>query len=233
MDKVTLGRTGLEVTRMGLGCGGPSRVGQSTGRSKAESVAVVREALDAGVNFIDTAEAYHTEEIVGEAIRGLDRSSLVLSTKKRSRWPITPQDVRDSLEASLRRLGTDYVDVYHLPGVVLADYCHLLSEVVPEMQRLRESDHLLAVSDENAKLHRRLLDISGHVTAARLIGALNSQMVRFQYRTILLPGRSERSFAEHAELIAAIASRDGERAEAAMRAHLSSVADALRRQAPE
>ena len=58
-------------------------------------------------------------------------------------------------------------------------------------------------------------------------------MVRFQYRTILLPGRSERSFAEHAEIIAAVATRDGERAETAMRTHLSSVADALRLQAPE
>ena len=114
-----------------------------------------------------------------------------------------------------------------------ADDVEDLKTILAEMQRLRESDDLLGVSDENAKLHRRLLDISGHETAARLIGTLNSQMVRFQYRTILLPGRSERSFAEHAEIIAAVAARDGDRAEAAMRAHLSSVADALRRHAPE
>jgi DNA-binding GntR family transcriptional regulator len=108
-----------------------------------------------------------------------------------------------------------------------------LKTILAEMQRLREADDLLAVSDENAKLHRRLLDISGHATAARLIGTLNSQMVRFQYRTILLPGRSERSFAEHAEIIAAVAAGDGDRAEAAMRTHLSSVANALRVHAPE
>jgi DNA-binding GntR family transcriptional regulator len=108
-----------------------------------------------------------------------------------------------------------------------------LKTILADMQRLREADDLLAVSDENAKLHRRLLDISGHETAARLIGTLNSQMVRFQYRTILLPGRSERSFAEHAEIIAAVAAGDGDRAEAAMRIHLSSVANALRRQAHE
>ena len=108
-----------------------------------------------------------------------------------------------------------------------------LKTILADMQRLREADDLLAVSDENAQLHRRLLKISGHETAARLIGALNSQMVRFQYRTILLPGRSERSFAEHAELVAAVAAGDGERAEAAMRTHLSSVANALRQQAHE
>jgi DNA-binding GntR family transcriptional regulator len=108
-----------------------------------------------------------------------------------------------------------------------------LKEVLAEMERLRAAHDLLAVSDLNAQLHRRLLEISGHETAARLIGALNSQMVRFQYRTILLPGRSARSFAEHAEIIAAVSSGDGERAEAAMRTHLSSVADALRREASE
>jgi DNA-binding GntR family transcriptional regulator len=107
-----------------------------------------------------------------------------------------------------------------------------LKGILAEMQRLREADDLLAVSDLNAQLHRRLLEISGHETAARLIDTLNSQMVRFQYRTILLPGRSERSFAEHAEIVAAVATHDGERAERAMRTHLSSVADALRRDAP-
>jgi DNA-binding GntR family transcriptional regulator len=108
-----------------------------------------------------------------------------------------------------------------------------LKGILADMQSLREADDLLAVSDLNGQLHRRLLEISDHETATRLIGALNSQMVRFQYRTILLPGRSERSFAEHAEIVAAVATHDGERAEAAMRTHLSSVADALRRQAPQ
>ena len=107
-----------------------------------------------------------------------------------------------------------------------------LKDILADMQRLREADDLLGVSDLNAQLHRRLLEISGHETAGRLIGALNSQMVRFQFRTILLPGRSERSFAEHAEIVAAVATHDGERAEAGMRAHLSSVADALRREVP-
>jgi DNA-binding GntR family transcriptional regulator len=107
-----------------------------------------------------------------------------------------------------------------------------LKGILADMQQLREAHGLVAVSDLNAQLHRRLLEISGHTTAARLIGTLNSQLVRFQYRTILLPGRSERSFSEHAEIIAAVATRDGDRAEAAMRTHLSSVADALRLEAP-
>jgi len=133
-----LGRTGLNVTVMGVGCGGPSRAGQSTGRSEAESVAVVRAALDAGINFVDTAEAYGTEGIVGQAIRGLDRSSLVISTKKSGGRSITPASLRASLEDSLQRLGTDYIDVYHLHGVTLGDYPYLAAEIVPEMRKLRD-----------------------------------------------------------------------------------------------
>jgi aryl-alcohol dehydrogenase-like predicted oxidoreductase len=138
MDQVILGRTGLEVSVMGLGGGGPSRAGQRTGKTEAESVALIRQALDAGVNFIDTAEAYGTEEIVGRAIKGLDRTSIVLSTKKSAGDHITPKDVEQSLAASLKRLGTDYVDIYHLHGVIRPDYDYLVSKIVPALRKFRE-----------------------------------------------------------------------------------------------
>jgi aryl-alcohol dehydrogenase-like predicted oxidoreductase len=166
MRTVTLGRTGLQVTEMGVGGGGPSRAGQSTGRTVAESVAVVRKALDAGVNVVDTSEAYDTEEIVGQAIRGLDRSKLVLSTKKRTGQHVRPQDVANSLEASLKRLRTDYVDIYHLHAVLLEDYEYLLAEIVPAMLRLREQGKFryLGISEKwgedppHAMLQRALQD---------------------------------------------------------------------------
>ena len=166
MKRVILGRTGLETTVMGVGCGGPSRAGKSTGRTEAESVAVVRQALKAGINLVDTSEAYGTEEIVGQAIRGLDRSTLVLSTKKGVREAVSPQDVVQSLEASLKRLGTDYVDLYHLHAVVLEDYERLLHEIVPTMQRLRDQGKIrhLAISERfgqdtrHAMLQRALQD---------------------------------------------------------------------------
>jgi DNA-binding GntR family transcriptional regulator len=104
-----------------------------------------------------------------------------------------------------------------------------LKAILAQMRRYQKAADLLGMSDENARFHGRLIEISGHLTAARLIGALNFQLVRFQYRTILLPGRSERSAAEHAAIVDAVAKRDGEGAEAAMRAHLSQVATALRR----
>jgi len=97
------------------------------------------------------------------------------------------------------------------------------------MRALLDTGDLLSASDQNAVLHGKLLEIAGHDTAERLISALKSQLVRFQYRTILLPGRSDRSFAEHLAVVDAIAAGDGAAAEQAMRTHLSHVADALRR----
>ena len=103
-----------------------------------------------------------------------------------------------------------------------------LLEILEDMRRRLNDGDLLGASDQNAVLHGRILDISGHSTAGRLIATLKSQMVRFQYRTILLPGRSERSFGEHRAIVEAIAAGDADAAESAMRNHLSHVAEALR-----
>ncbi len=103
-----------------------------------------------------------------------------------------------------------------------------LQRILAEMRRLLDRGDLLGASDENAVLHLRLLEVSKHDTASRLIFTLKSQLVRFQYRTILLPGRSEGSFAEHEAIVQAVANADPEAAEAAMRTHLLHVAEALR-----
>src|SRR5439155_7952758 len=120
MEYMMLGRTGLRVSIAGLGCGGFSRLWLGTGKSKAEAVTLVRQALDMGVNLLDTAAVYGTEAIVGEAIRSVPRQSVVVATKA---W-IPPGGGRRaaeravaSLDASLRRLGTDYVDIFQLHGV--------------------------------------------------------------------------------------------------------------------
>ncbi|MFC1534849.1 aldo/keto reductase [Thermodesulfobacteriota bacterium] len=138
MDYIKLGRTDLKVSVMGLGCGGPSRVGQRSGKTEAESVAIIREALNSGINFIDTSEAYGTEEIVGHAIKDVDRSSVVISTKKKVSEGIQPKDVEKGLEDSLKRLGTDYVDIYNFHAVVLKDYGYLYEEIIPTLEKMRE-----------------------------------------------------------------------------------------------
>ena len=68
MEFTQLGKTGLMVSVAGLGCGGGSRLGMNRGLSTAESVALVRTAMDLGVNYLDTAAVYGTEGLVGEAI---------------------------------------------------------------------------------------------------------------------------------------------------------------------
>jgi DNA-binding GntR family transcriptional regulator len=99
-----------------------------------------------------------------------------------------------------------------------------------ERQReLLELGDLLGASDANADLHAALLELSGHWTALRLIRALNSQTVRYQYRTILIPGRSAASVAEHAAIVDAVVAGRPDEAEAAMRSHLFNVAQAVQR----
>lgn len=138
MQYTPLGRTGLQVSVMGLGCGGPSRVGLRTGKTETESIALIRHALDAGVNLLDTAESYGTEEFVGKAIRDIDRNSVVLCSKKSTWEGITAADVRHSVEQSLQRFGTDYIDIYQLHAVQLDEYEYLLTEIVPTLQQLRD-----------------------------------------------------------------------------------------------
>lgn len=141
METRILGRTGLNASVMGFGCGGPSRVGQSQDKSHDDSVRVVRAALDAGVNFIDTAEGYRTELIVGEAITGRPREDVIISTKKSLRGkdgPPRPVDVVEGLEASLKRLGTEYIDVYHLHGLQPDAYVQTRDELMPALLDLRD-----------------------------------------------------------------------------------------------
>lgn len=89
------------------------------------------------------------------------------------------------------------------------------------------SEDLLGASDVNAELHAKIVDLSGHATAQRLIRSLNSQMVRFQFRTILIPGRPSQSLDEHAAIVEAVTAGEADKAERAMRRHLTNVAKAL------
>jgi DNA-binding GntR family transcriptional regulator len=107
-----------------------------------------------------------------------------------------------------------------------------LNAIVEQMRGLLDAGDLLGTSELNAKLHARLLEIAGHGTVSRLVSTLNSQLVRFQYRTILSPGRAEQSHAEHRAIVEAVARADADAAEQAVRGHLAHVVQALRAQRP-
>jgi len=138
MDYKPLGNTGLTVSVAGLGCGGNSRLGLGRGASVDECVAVVRTAIDLGVNFLDTAEAYGTEAIVGAAIRSYDRDKLVISTKALLGASGTAEEVTRRVEAALKRLGLDYVDIFHFHAVNPAAYDHHRNVLAPALVKLKE-----------------------------------------------------------------------------------------------
>lgn len=189
MDYITFGRTGLQVSVMGLGCGGASRIGQSSHKSEAESIAIVRAALAAGVNFIDTAEAYGTEAMVGAALQGVARDKVVLSTKKSYRKAISPALVRQGLEESLQRLRTDYVDIYSLHGVSPEDYPRQRDEILPTFQQLRDEGKLrfIGVSEmfNEDKRHQMLSDsLPDQVWDVAMIGF---NILNQTARTTILP----------------------------------------------
>jgi DNA-binding GntR family transcriptional regulator len=102
-----------------------------------------------------------------------------------------------------------------------------LQGFLSRQRTLLEQGDLLGASDTNADLHSALLELSGHGTAQRLIRTLNSQTVRYQYRTILIPGRSAASVAEHSAIVEAVTAGKPDEAEAAMRRHLFNVAESV------
>ena len=139
MEYRPLGNTGLSVSVAGLGCGGNSRLGLGRGASFDDCVAVVRTAVDLGVNLLDTAEVYGTEEIVGAAARSYDRDRLVISTKAIFRaGDATGEAVTRRVEDSLRRLGLDYVDIFHFHAVDATAYEHHRDVLAPALVRLKE-----------------------------------------------------------------------------------------------
>jgi L-galactose dehydrogenase len=142
MEYTILGRTGLKVSVAGLGCGGPSRLGlRDNAAAEAGAVSLVRQALDLGINFLDTAQSYGTEPVVGKAIAGLARDQLIISTKKTlppADYSNPAEQVIEGLEQSLRAIGTDYIDIYHLHGVEPKDYVFAKEKLIPAMRRLRD-----------------------------------------------------------------------------------------------
>jgi DNA-binding GntR family transcriptional regulator len=137
-------------------------------------------------------------------------------------------DEREAVEILEARSVLEGVAARHAAANATPADVKRLRQILKEMRRLLDSGDLLRASDENAVLHRTLLEIADHPTVTRLISMLKSQLVRFQYRTIMLPGRTERSFEEHSAIVDAVAAGDPDAAEKAMRRHLSHVAEALR-----
>ena len=145
MKHATLGT--LDVGRIGLGAMGMSTAFTGAGKDDAESIRTIHRALSLGVTLLDTAEIYGpftNEELVGEAIKGR-RDEVVLATKfgmvshaggGPGHLDSSPANVRTAIEGSLRRLGTDHVDLYYQhrvdPATAIEDTVGALAELVDE-----------------------------------------------------------------------------------------------------
>ena len=128
MEYAKLGNTGLEVSKLTLGTGlfgsgkRPTETWHGAMDDEEKSIEIIERAIELGINFIDTANQYSTgeaEEIVGKAIEGYDRDSLVINTKVQSLMEDRPnggglsrKHILEQSEKSLSRLGTDFVDLY-------------------------------------------------------------------------------------------------------------------------
>lgn len=144
MEKRKLGQQGLEVPALGLGCMGMSFAYGRT--NDPESIKVLHRALELGINFWDTAEVYgpHTnEELIGRALKDKSRDNVILATKFGFTWDAqgkingldsSPKNIQRALEGSLKRLGTDYIDLYYQhrldPNIPIEDTMSVLADLV-------------------------------------------------------------------------------------------------------
>ena len=145
MQTMKLGRSGPVASALGLGCMGMSP-GAYGPADEAESIATIRAALDAGINFLDTGDFYgmgHNEMLISEALKGLPRQQVIVSVKFGAlRDPAgmfhgndsKPAAVKNFLAYSLRRLGTDYIDIYRParldPAVPIEDTIGAIADMI-------------------------------------------------------------------------------------------------------
>lgn len=161
------------------------------------------------------------------ALAMLDQEGLVVRERNRGarvrlvsdREAIEIAEARQAIEAMVARQAAERANDEDRAS---------LRAVMAKMRAAFEAQDFILFSQLNAELHRDIQNVAANATASRLLRTLKSQVVRLQYRAILLPGRPAKSLAEHVEIVDAICANDAASAELAMRRHLSEVKDALR-----
>ena len=151
MKNTMLERSKISISRITFGCwelGG----GQWEKQSDDTNIAAIHAAFDMGIRTFDTAEGYgngHSEEIVGLALEGKRRDSVIAT--KVSPNHLSKEDIRRSVEASLKRLKTDYIDIYyvHWPNKDIP-----LEETMNEFRKLRDEKIIRAVAVSNFSIHQ-------------------------------------------------------------------------------
>lgn len=195
MDQVPLGRTDLNISVAGLGCGGDSRLGMRPGADgkgvdDKGAEKVIRRAMELGINCFDTARAYGTEEVLGRAVAGR-RDQVIISTKTMFRGKDDYMPVSkliESLDKSLARMSTDYVDIFSFHGVTPEHLDACVERFVPALQKEVEKGKIryLGVTES-------FMDDPTHEMLTRAIpmGCFDMAMVGFNF---LNPGARDDVF---------------------------------------
>jgi len=139
----TLGRTGLNVSLVGYGSGGSSKLGQNTGLTSSDQDILIHRCIEEGINLFDTSEAYgDSEAILGRALNRVPRDSYFLATKckylERGGALRTPEDIATSVENSLVRLKVDCVDIIQFHVFNSKHYFDVVEQLYPVLKRFQE-----------------------------------------------------------------------------------------------
>ena len=136
-----LGRTGLSVSLVSLGSGGPSQLGQNTGVPESEMHKLLYTSLDMGINLIDTAAGYgKSEEILGRALKPVDRNRYYIATKTRpvtENRILTASELVHQVETSLKRLQLETIDIFQFHGVQRNEYDGVIGNLASTAQKLK------------------------------------------------------------------------------------------------
>ena len=144
MERRTLGRTGLGVSLLSLGTGGPSRFGQAWGATQAEASRLAARAIELGINFFDTAAGYSDSEVMlGHALSGVPRDRFTVATKysyrHRSGELLSPREVREAVDKSLLRLQLEVLDIQQVHSLKPDDVDQVLDSQITELERVRDA----------------------------------------------------------------------------------------------
>jgi DNA-binding GntR family transcriptional regulator len=191
---------------------------------------ILRGELTPGQRLVeaDLAEAYRaTRGSVRSALIDLAAEGLVERVQNRSAR-VRVVTLGEAIEITECRMVLEGLCAAKAAERVSPAEADELTGITVAMREAVDTGDVLAYSDLNERLHRRIRQISGQQTAAQTIERLRGQIVRHQFRLALRPGRPSVSVVEHTRIVAAITAGDAPAADRAMRAHLSSVIDALK-----
>ncbi|GAP02324.1 aldo/keto reductase [Fructobacillus pseudoficulneus] len=157
-SEVTIGKTNVQTTKLGLGTNKVGGHNLFPGLKDEDGYALVKQALDAGVQLIDTAHMYgegRSEEIIGDVIQGYDRSKIVIATKgaqdanNGNKPNNAPAFLKQAVEDSLKRLKTDYIDIFYIH---FPDQDTPKGEAVAALNELKEEGKIRAIGVSNFSL---------------------------------------------------------------------------------